>query len=613
MDRILPSSFLQMSRYCLLAGAICVCMGVMSTPVSVSAQGSPADVSQTTASGVVLRSNTNLVLLDVVVDEKGRAAHSIDKRRFHVFEDGKEREISSLDEHITADGAQPLKQTVLPAHVYSNQPLYPAQAAVNVLLLDGLNTTALDQMRTRQQMLEYLGTIPPGTPLAIFTLTSKLRLVQGFTTEPATLVAALKSSKALPQQTTLQDAELTGSPVSVANGGSMSEGGGDGSGLRTPGALQLFASDIAAVQTDLRVRTTMDALRSLARYLDGIPGRKNLIWFSGSFPVSMDPEKVTSDSFRGMQDYSEELRKTSVAMNAARVAVYPVDARGLMTLPSYDVAYRPSNSANRGGQSSAMARDNNAATDSLLAEHFAMEQLAEDTGGRAFVNTGDFKGAVAEAIGHGGSYYSLAFTPATKGEPGKFHKLRVKVDGGSYVLAYRHGYFADDRGMQGSRLGNGLMNEATQRGVPQATEIVFEARVLAADGPELKDEPTVRSGGSAGAMAASFKGLAKRYVVDVRLDAASLAFSTDAQGTRKAQVELALVAYDGDGVRVNTVDQGLGLNLTSEQYLRMTRSGIPLRALIDLPGGPVFLRVAIRDIGAAKVGSLEVPLMVAKK
>jgi hypothetical protein len=45
----------------------------------------------------------------------------------------------------------------------------------------------------------------------------------------------------------------------------------------------------------------------------------------------------------------------------------------------------------------------------------------------------------------------------------------------------------------------------------------------------------------------------------------------------------------------------------------MEKSGIPLRALIDLPAGEVYLRVAVRDIGAAKVGSLEVPVMVAKR
>jgi hypothetical protein len=165
-------------------------------------------------------------------------------------------------------------------------------------------------------------------------------------------------------------------------------------------------------------------------------------------------------------------------------------------------------------------------------------------------------------------------------------------------------------------VGDGLIVEATQRGAPQATEIVFEARVLAADGPELKDETAVHGTEPAGEMAASLrgsKGGPTRYVVDVRLDAASLAFMTDANGVRQARVELAVVAYDGEGARVNYLAKGLGVNLTAEQYARMEKSGIPLRALIDLPAGEVYLRVAVRDIGAAKVGSLEVPVMVAKR
>jgi VWFA-related protein len=575
--------------------------------------GAQALAGQADAAVPVIRTETNLVLVDVVVDAKGAAVHGIDMKRFHLLEDGKERPLLSVDEHRPGDalGAGSAAQNsgpspVLAEHVITNKPQYPSTAAVNVLLLDGLNTAVKDQARARQQMLDYLGTIAPGTPLAIFTLTSRLRLVQGFTTDPGALAAAMKSGKALPQPSIFSNGDLGSTPESASQGGSVAQ-----PGLNIPGAGQLFTSDMAAMQTDMRVRTTMDSLRLLARYLDGIPGRKNLIWFSGSFPVSMDPEKVSSDSFRGAADYRDELRKTSVVMNAARVAVYPVDARGLMTLPTSDMAYRPSSGGSQGGQAMAlaMARDNAAATSGLIAEHFAMEQLAADTGGRAFVNTGDFKGAVAEAVSHGSSYYTLAFAPVAKGDDGKFHSLKVKVDGGSFDLAYRHGYFTDDRDKANSPVQNGLMAEALLRGAPPATEIVFDARVLGVDDPLLRADTGV-GGGPQGELAQKITGPTKRYVVDLRLTEGSLAFAADAQGVRRALVELAVVAYDGDGERVNYFDKGMTLRLNPELYAAMGKSGIPLRVLLDLPAGDMHLRVAVRDVSAAKVGSLEVPLRV---
>ena len=47
----------------------------------------------------VVRAETNLVVVDVVVTEKQRAAHGIGKDSFHIFEDGKEQKIVLLEEH----------------------------------------------------------------------------------------------------------------------------------------------------------------------------------------------------------------------------------------------------------------------------------------------------------------------------------------------------------------------------------------------------------------------------------------------------------------------------------------------------------------------------------
>ena len=75
----------------------------------------------------------------------------------------------------------------LPPHTYTNISPYPDNGTVNVLLLDAFNTPTANQQEVRRQMIEYLGKIPSGTPIAIFTMASHLQLVTGFTTDAATL------------------------------------------------------------------------------------------------------------------------------------------------------------------------------------------------------------------------------------------------------------------------------------------------------------------------------------------------------------------------------------------------------------------------------------------
>ena len=91
---------------------------------------------------------------------------------------------------------------------------------------------------------------------------------------------------------------------------------------------------INAQQLEDRARLTMNALNSLALYLSGLPGRKNLIWFSGSFPIDIlpDPDQGFS-SFGNTLDMQEEFQRITSMLARSQVAVYPVDARGLTISP----------------------------------------------------------------------------------------------------------------------------------------------------------------------------------------------------------------------------------------------------------------------------------------
>jgi VWFA-related protein len=620
------SLYVMFSPFVLLSATVAHAQSPAAAPPQSTAASAPQSSStgQPAASSTVLHTNADLVLVDVVVTDHGNAIHGLNKNVFRVLEDGHEQTITSFDEHMpapTAAGA-PASPFPLPPHTFTNIPFYPEKQTVNVLLLDGLNTLLPDQMRVRQQMLQFTGNIQPGTPLAIFTLSSRLRMVKGFTNDPAELIKALSSRKATPQSSVLLDpdasADLDATVGDMANMGANSD---------AVAMMQQFVADINAYQTDQRVRMTLDALDQLARYLGAIPGRKNVIWFSGSFPIALDPDPSLQSSFEAMRTYSDDVHETSQLLAAARVAVYPVDARGLMTLPSAD-ASKSSASTNivngtsfSGGRASArqsvaanrpsFGRDDTKFMQQLAAEQASMKQIAEETGGQEYINTNGLKEAVAKAVENGASYYTLGYVPAAKADDGNFHKIQVRTESGAYKLAYRRGYYADppDKPSAHTPEKVSLTTVALLPGAPPATQIWFSARVLPATDPLFKDLKLPDT--PASDAPSTPKGPLHRYIVDLKVDPHWLSYESTPDGARKASVEFVLVAYDSESRRVNYVDRGFQLNIKPDQYYRVMSSSIPARLAIDLPPGQIALRIAVHDLSAGHAGSLEVPLLVA--
>jgi VWFA-related protein len=600
-------------------------MQAQNSAVATPQSGNAAAAPETT----VLRADANLVLVDVVVTERGSAVHGLSKSRFHIYEDGKEQPIASFDEHKGTALETAAARPPLPPHTFSNVPAYPPAPAVNVLLLDGLNTPMANQMEARRAMLGYLGKIPMGTSLAIFTLGSRLRLVEGFTTDAAQLAKAFKSPASGPQTSAVLDpASDQALDQSVGDLATMTQGmdAVTAAGTSALSSMKQFEADVTAYQTDMRVRMTLDAMQQLARYLSAIPGRKNLIWFSASFPISLDPDDTQQDPFEAMRNYTDDIRETAELLAAARVAVYPVDARGLVTPPSLDAAYKESTnlmsgttSGNRSGSRRSVtanrpstANDDMNATKQLMKEEASMQQIAEQTGGQEYLNTNGLKEAVASAVENGSSYYSISYVPGAKQLDGKFRKIEVRVDNGAYKLAYRHGYYADptDKASEHNPGKTSLIVAATLHGAPPSTEIQFEARALPATDPLLAG--TKLPDGPAGEDSATLKGPAHRYIVDLKIDPRWFAFQTTPDGAHAVQVEFVLVAYDADGRRVNHLDRGFQMKLKAEQFAHVMSAGIPIRFPLDLPEGRLTLRVAVHDMGAGRAGSLEIPVMVGR-
>src|SRR6185503_12365650 len=168
---------------------LCGCAFLTIAIQPIRAQNTP----NTDGRGPTLRSTTRAVVVDVVVAKGDAPVIGLGRQQFEVFEDGKPQTLDFFEEHSAKDlpsgELAPLPK--MPAGIYTNVPPAPTNDSVNVLLLDALNTDKDDQIYVHNQIIQFLKTMQPGTRAAIFTLSSQLRMVQGFTTDSTALHKAL--------------------------------------------------------------------------------------------------------------------------------------------------------------------------------------------------------------------------------------------------------------------------------------------------------------------------------------------------------------------------------------------------------------------------------------
>ena len=247
-------------------------------------------------------------------------------------------------------------------------------------------------------------------------------------------------------------------------------------------------------------------------------------------------------------------------------------------------------------------------------EHETMTTMAEDTGGVAFLNTNGLSQAVAKAIENGSNYYTVSYSPSDLKWDGRFRAIKVSVEQKGVSLTYRRGYYADDPEDRHKQIAEyaatapqhpTTMATAMLRGGPDPSEILFKVRVrpsatpseeTLAPGNRLNPDPKVK-----------IEGPYRRYGLDYAADAHGVSCPENAAGTRHCAIEVATYVYDGDGVLINTFSQTTTANLSAAGYTHMLKIGIPFHEEISVPlRGQYFLRTAIHDLVADRVGAIEV-------
>ncbi len=611
MPRLLPVALA-------LASIVCT-QAVAQKPAPPAAQTNAQAADS--AGMTTLRSSAKLVVVDVVVtDRNHNPIHGLKQSDFTLLESKKPQSLKSFDEHTGLTDAAAAKFEPLPKMppgIFTNYQPTPVNSALNIVLLDTLNTPLKDQAYVRLQLLDYLKHAKPGTSVAIFGLTTRLVLLQGFTSDPEILKTAVKQPKNLRASVMLDDA-VGGLPQDSVSDQMSANGIGSAQVIAN---LATFESIEQSFQLQMRAQYTLDAMNNLARYLSNLPGRKNLIWFSGSFPLDILPDGEVAaaggDPFAAVASMEDEYRETTNLLARSQVAVYPVDARGLMVAPMMDAS---NSGAKYVRNPSAFGKDNAAFFNKTTGEHATMQRMAQDTGGEAYINTNGLSQAVSKAIDNGSNYYTLTYAPSDTKWNGDYRPIKVTLSQPGYTLAYRHGYYADDPDAPVKKGHTETaatavptptaLKTAMMHGSPGATEIIFKVRALPAS---TETEPAVAPGNEVNPDPKKARAPFRRFEVDYAADPRMIKFERTPEGKFHCAIQWAIFVYDPEGQLINISTRDTDASLTQAQYVATLQHGIPFHQEVSAPAkGEFYLRIAVNDTIAGRVGAVEIPVAAIK-
>jgi len=560
---------MQLSRH--LLGQIVTLAALMSA--SVASGKVPQNPPAPHDSPVALRSSTRLVQLNVVVqNKKGDPVYNLTKDHFTLLDQGVPQKIAVFSGQSAAPG-RPSPAAATAPNIFTNRFDQTGQptGGVTVILFDALNTSFLDQAYARNQVVKFLRQLQPQDHVALYILTTKIITVNEFTQDASSLLKAIaKFGGYSSVQLDASNAESRDEIAAQAAALDVERMSAQIREFLRGGEGQI--SDFANID---RALTTMSALEAIANHVARIPGRKNLIWVSGSFPISIGYDADTMMEInREHRSFGPELEHAARALDQANMAVYPVDARGLMGSSMFSA----SNSTGMSGRIS--PRPGDLAPDPN--NFFTMTTLADRTGGRAFFNTNDIEGAIQRAIGDGEYTYTIAFYPTHGKWDGKFHELKVKMADKGYTLRYRKGYFAVPE-PKGGEEENKLSLDAAVASPVEWTNLDVQVA--------LKQYQTD----------------SRALVLQVAVNPHELQFTNEAE--RQEALVYAIFWQLGEGNKsISSERETFNLNLKPETYQKMMEEGLKFSGQIVLAPETTRLRVIVQDGKTGTIGTLTIPI-----
>jgi VWFA-related protein len=500
----------------------------------------------------VLRVTTRMVLVNVVVHRGSEPATGLTKEDFRIFDKGKEQRIAAFSGGTPSMSASAAAGPAgSPAHVFSNR-TDRGTPGVTIILFDALNTPPSELSAAKAQAMRSLNQLEGNSSVALYALGGRLIVLHDFTQDVAHLRSVLEKYPAGSLPMFDLNPARSGLSANPATAG-------------TP--LDRMANDanteLSASYSKLRTDLTLSAIEAIARHVQSIPGRKNLVWISSGFPVYIA-------AIAGGESFHGETRNLARILTDADVAVYPVHTAGLTSISA--LAGNVARTSRRPG-----------VTNSAVPPPPSMLTLADETGGKAYYGTNDLAAAMQKAISDAEAAYTLGFYPAEESLDGKFHEIRVQVKARGADVRYRRGYFAMPEAASTPQQRQAQLNAAVSSPL-ESSAIGMKVRIDPADQPKP----------------GSF-----RLIVGIDLNTLSLATKGD---HHVGGVQMMLVQQSADGRRLHGTDETIRLDLAPDEFERMIRDGLVVVKYVE-PAAEVFeFRVFLLDTNSGALGSVFVPV-----
>lgn len=522
------------------------------------------------------RSTTRLVEVSVVAtDAQGKPVQDLKKEDFTVFEDGKPQPLSHFfTAAMLAAGPPPPK---LPPGIFTNRPeLLPhAPRTVTAIVIDYLNTPWAAQTATREQLLSVLRKMGPNDVVALYTMGNTLSILHDYTTDRRSLEERLqKSPGLLPHLRSTSDV-ISSSAVRWER--AFNEGRAE--------AENSFRASIQRGKTLL----TLHSLSLVARHLAGVAGRKNLIYMSAGFPMSILPGNATTPTmimsetggFRvnnmpgptaAMSSgeaslFLDTFEKAMRTFSDAGVAIYGVDVHGLLVPMIAADTSRPSSLDNASLASYSPAPD----------AHASLVELSTRTGGTPLLRSNNIEGAVMQALDDARYAYMLAYYSTNDKLDGKFRKIEVKANRDGLKLRYRNGYTAVDSG---------------------AAAVAAKA--------ELQEALTSPVTQNAVLMTAQMQAAGDQLNLALQIEPRQLALR-EAGGQFMGAIDLLFYQRTAEG-KMKGQQMTLPLKLDASAYRTVMQKGLIFRKTLEREKDARWLRVVARDANNGATGSLDIAL-----
>jgi len=528
-----------------------------------------------------IRVTTRLVQVNVIVSDKNGPVANLKREDFTLFDGKKARDIATFSISTappkSAAAPRPTPEATriakTPPTEFSNRiDERAAPSGVTVILLDSLNTMTADHAYARDQVQKLLASLGRNERIAVYALGAKLWVLQDFTTDFERIRMALAEAK-------LSSANpLEGAGEGVRQG--TAESGTFGAVFAAADAFLSSSENQMAMFNSLnRATTTRAAMQAIVKHLAKIPGRKSLIWIAGNFPLGLTP----SNSRDANTDPTIRLRSTGQVrmLNEANIAVYPVDARGLVGV---NIAFKAEEAPLDGmlTKRADFVRNGRPPVNMQGSIHpdgrDVMQALAGLTGGRASFGSNDIAGSIQKAIDDSDVTYTLGFYPDANELDGKFHDLKVKVNRSGVDVRARKGYVAaEEAPLTPESLSSRVQHAAS--GPLELTEIAVTAKL------ERVDASAVRFA--------------------LNIDVRDIAVENKS-GKWVGALELFIVQRN-KAAQLSNTDDVAGISATDDRLKVLREKGLELAKTVTTEPGVQEYRVIVLDRTSGRIGTVRIP------